>query len=75
MTTCTLAYDDAGAACLEDSQRFEKRRRPQRWSLNAPVKRALQLQRHSVSFSGRTSPTASGGFNRRNIKKSLYGMD
>ena len=75
MTTCTLAYDDAGAACLEDSQRFEKRRRPQRWSLNAPVKRALQLHRRSISFSASTRPAAQGGFNRRNIKKSHYVMD
>ena len=75
MTTCSLADDDAGAECLEDLQRFQKWRRPKRWSLNPPVKRALQLHRRSVSFSGRTRPTASGGFNRRNIKKPLYGMD
>jgi len=75
MTTCSLAYDEAGATCLEDLQRFEKRRRPRRWSFNPPVKRALQSHRRSVSFSGSTRPAASGGFHRRIIKKPLYGMD
>ena len=75
MTTCTLAFDDTDAAYSEDVQRFEKTHRPKRWSLNSPVKRALQEHRRSISFTRTTKPAAHGGFNRRNIKKLHFGLD
>ncbi len=75
MVTYSSDHEDARSASLEDSPGFEKSRRPRRWAVNPAVKRALQIHRRSVSFGQRTSPDASGGFNRRNIKKSLYGMD
>ncbi|HEX6960938.1 MAG TPA: hypothetical protein VF175_03670 [Lacipirellula sp.] len=59
----------------EETPSYEKRRRPERCSVVASVRRGtMRAQRRSGSSFSPFPGARSGGFHRRMIKKPFYGM-
>jgi hypothetical protein len=70
-----LTNSDAGLAYADDQPSYEKRRRPARCSVKAPVRRALsQAYRDSVERCSHRSGGRPSGIHRRIIKKPFYGI-